>query len=110
MCEFRVDLSGLGSGWCSCTARSPPEVWSGSSSARSRSRGASGLPVDGVADASFPPLVVSGDHNPALTAIAEELAQRLHAEHTVVEGAGHEMQTVAEDFNAALLRLWRRAK
>lgn len=68
------------------------------------------LPLDVAADASFPTLVVSGNHHPAFTAIAEELAHRLKADHIVIEGAGHEMQTVADDFNAALLRLWRTAR
>lgn len=70
----------------------------------------SDMPLDVVADASFPTLVISGNHHPGFTAIAEALAQRLHADYTAVHGAGHEMQTVADDFNAALLRLWHTAR
>lgn len=40
--------------------------------------------------------------------MCDALARSLSAQHRVVEGAGHEMQMVAEDFNAALLALWRR--
>jgi pimeloyl-ACP methyl ester carboxylesterase len=67
------------------------------------------LPLELVAAASFPVLVVSGNHHPAFTAIAEALADQLDARHTIVEGAGHEMQTLAEGFNPALLSLWRGA-
>lgn len=67
------------------------------------------LPLDGIASSPFPTLVISGKHSPGFTAIAEELARQTNGEYAVVEGAGHEMQTVAEDFNAALLRLWRAA-
>jgi pimeloyl-ACP methyl ester carboxylesterase len=66
--------------------------------------------VDRVVGSSFPVLVVSGNHHPALTAMCDALARVLGAEHCVVEGAGHEMQTVAKDFNAALLGLWRRTR
>jgi pimeloyl-ACP methyl ester carboxylesterase len=67
------------------------------------------LPLDAVAAASYPVLVVSGNHHPAFTAMADGLARRLAAEQLVVEGAGHEMQMVAEAFNAGLRDWWGRA-
>jgi pimeloyl-ACP methyl ester carboxylesterase len=67
------------------------------------------VPVDRLAGASFPTVVVSGNHHPAFTAMCEALARELDAEHRVVEGAGHEIQVVAEDFNALLLSVWQRA-
>lgn len=64
------------------------------------------LVLDPVAAASFPVVVVSGNHHPAFTAMAVALAQRLQAEHVVVEGAGHEVQMAAESFNTVLRREW----
>jgi len=66
-----------------------------------------GTPVDRLVAAPFPIMVISGNHHPAFTAMCDALARDLGAQHRVVEGAGHEMQMVAEDFNAALLALWR---
>jgi pimeloyl-ACP methyl ester carboxylesterase len=67
------------------------------------------VPVEALAGAAFPTMVISGNHHPALTAMCDRLADRIGAERSVVEGAGHEMQAMAEDFNAVLLELWRRA-
>lgn len=64
------------------------------------------VPVDGLVDAPFPVVVVSGAHHPAFTAVCEALAGRVGARHRVVPGAGHEVQ-LAEGFNAVLLGLWR---
>lgn len=66
------------------------------------------VPVDRLVDAPFPTAVVSDNHHPAFTAMCDALARELGAQHCVVEGAGHEMQMVAEDFNAVLLSVWRR--
>lgn len=67
------------------------------------------VPVDALAQATFPILVVSGNHHPAFTAMCDALARDLGAEHRTIEGAGHEMQLVTQEFNAALLALWGRA-
>lgn len=67
------------------------------------------VPADRLAEASFPILVVSGNHHPAFTAMCEALTRALGAQHRTVEGAGHEIQMVAEEFNAVLLGLWSRA-
>jgi pimeloyl-ACP methyl ester carboxylesterase len=65
------------------------------------------VPVGRLVDAPFPTVVVSGNHHPAWTAMCAALALKLDAEHRVVEGAGHEIQMAAEDFNAVLLSAWR---
>lgn len=65
------------------------------------------VPVDRLVGAPFPTVVVSGNHHPAFTAMCEALARELGAQHFVVEGAGHEVQMVGEDFNAVLRSLWR---
>lgn len=66
------------------------------------------VPVARLAEAAFPILVLSGNHHPAFTAMCDALARDLGAQHRTVEGAGHEVQMVAEEFNAALLELWGR--
>jgi pimeloyl-ACP methyl ester carboxylesterase len=63
--------------------------------------------LDRLASGAFPTLVVSGDHHPAFDAVCEELTRRLHARSTVIRGAGHEVQTMTEPCNRALLELWR---
>lgn len=68
------------------------------------------VPVDRLVGASFPIVVVSGNHHPAFTTMCEELARELDAEHRVVEGAGHEVQMAAGSFNALLLSVWRYAR
>jgi pimeloyl-ACP methyl ester carboxylesterase len=64
------------------------------------------VPAEPLAQAPFPILVISGNHHPAFTAMSDALARDLGAERHVVEGAGHEMQMVTEQFNAVLLALW----
>jgi pimeloyl-ACP methyl ester carboxylesterase len=66
--------------------------------------------VDGLAPTPYPTLVVSGNHHAGFTAICELLARRLGADHLVVEGAGHEIQMMADEFNGALLAVWRSAE
>jgi pimeloyl-ACP methyl ester carboxylesterase len=47
------------------------------------------IPLDELAAAPFPKLVVSGGHSQAFDAVAELLAERLGAQRAVVPGAGH---------------------
>lgn len=64
------------------------------------------VPVDRLASEPIPALVLSGDHHPAFDAVCEELTRRLGARSTVIRGAGHEVQMMAEPCNRALLDLW----
>ena len=57
------------------------------------------LPLDALAALSIPKLVVSGDWHPAFIATADILAQRLHAERFLIEGAGHGAQGSGKPFN-----------
>jgi pimeloyl-ACP methyl ester carboxylesterase len=57
----------------------------------------------------FPKLVVSGGHSAGFEAICDDLAARIGASRTVVEGAGHEIQFTGPPINEALLALWRTA-
>ena len=47
------------------------------------------IPLDELAAAPFPKLVVSGGHSAAFDAVADVLEQRLGAKRAVVPGAGH---------------------
>lgn len=67
------------------------------------------IPLDWLAAAPFPKLVTSGAHHPAFDAICDELTRQLKAERVIITGAGHEVPAMAEEFNEALLGLWRGA-
>ena len=64
------------------------------------------LPFDDLAAASFPKLVVSGDHHRGFEAMSDALAQRIGASRAVVAGAGHEIQFTGAPINEALMTLW----
>jgi pimeloyl-ACP methyl ester carboxylesterase len=59
------------------------------------------LPVGQLAAASFPKLVISGDHSPAFEAICDALAARLQAQRAHVTGAGHATPDTGDAFNQA---------
>jgi pimeloyl-ACP methyl ester carboxylesterase len=60
------------------------------------------IPLDELAGASFPKLVVSGAHDPAFDAVCHVLEQRLSAERAVIPGAGHSVQRTGAPFNERL--------
>ncbi|HJR24668.1 MAG TPA: alpha/beta fold hydrolase [Acidimicrobiales bacterium] len=64
------------------------------------------VPLDEIAAAKFPKLVVSGGHSEAFEAICDELAERIGATRSVIEGAGHEIQFTGDPLNEQLLALW----
>ncbi|MCV2488053.1 alpha/beta hydrolase [Geodermatophilus sp. YIM 151500] len=68
------------------------------------------LPLDELAGASFPKLVVSGGHSAGFDAICDDLAERIGGSRAVVEGAGHEIQFTGAPINDALLALWRQSR
>lgn len=49
------------------------------------------IPLDELAAAPFPKLVVSGAHNPAFDVVCDVLEERLGAERAVLPGAGHSL-------------------
>jgi pimeloyl-ACP methyl ester carboxylesterase len=59
-------------------------------------------PLDLLAAASYPKLVVSGGWSPAFDAVCDVLEERLGAERAIVPGAGHNPQ-LAEGFNERLV-------
>jgi pimeloyl-ACP methyl ester carboxylesterase len=60
------------------------------------------LPVEQLAAASFPKLVISGDHSPAFEAVCDALAARLHAQRAHLSGAGHATPETGDAFNRTL--------
>jgi pimeloyl-ACP methyl ester carboxylesterase len=65
------------------------------------------LPLAEIAAATYPKVVVSGGHHPALEAMCDALAARIGAERRVVTGAGHEIQFTGEPINEVLRSVWR---
>jgi pimeloyl-ACP methyl ester carboxylesterase len=61
------------------------------------------VPLDDLAEAPFPKLVVSGAHNAALDSVADVLEERLRAQRVVLPGSGHTIQRLP-GFNDALVR------
>jgi pimeloyl-ACP methyl ester carboxylesterase len=60
------------------------------------------LPLEEVAAAPFPKLVISGDHSPAFEAVCDALAERLGARRAQVIGAGHTTPHAGPRFNETL--------
>jgi pimeloyl-ACP methyl ester carboxylesterase len=60
------------------------------------------LPLDGLAAAPFPALVVSGRHSPVFEAVCDVLAVRIGAERATISGRGHSIPTAGAPYNALL--------
>jgi pimeloyl-ACP methyl ester carboxylesterase len=56
------------------------------------------IPLDELAAAPFPKLVVSGAHSKPFDIVCDELTERLGADRAVLPGAGHSVQRVGEPF------------
>lgn len=66
------------------------------------------IPLDMLAATPFPKLVVTGNWSPAFDAVAEVLTRRLHAQHLICEGAGHNIAMAGEALNEHLMAFWQR--
>ena len=64
------------------------------------------IPVDVLARAPFPKLVVSGGHSEMFDSVCDALEQTTGARRAVIPGAGHSVPQVGEPVNAALRDLW----
>jgi pimeloyl-ACP methyl ester carboxylesterase len=81
----------------------PPAIEAGARAAiAERSPDQAVIPLDELAAAAFPKLVVSGGHNAAFDAVCDVLEQRLGAQRAVLPGAGHSIPRLGEPFNALL--------
>lgn len=68
------------------------------------------IPLDGLARAPFPKLVVSGGHSAAFDAVCDVLEERLGAERAVLPGMGHSIQRLGGPFNDLLASFVARAE
>jgi pimeloyl-ACP methyl ester carboxylesterase len=68
------------------------------------------IPLDELAAAAFPKLVVSGAHHPALEAVCDALERGLDAERAVIRGGGHNIPQLGERFNEVLSGFVERAE
>jgi pimeloyl-ACP methyl ester carboxylesterase len=62
------------------------------------------IPLDDLARAGFPTLVISGDHSPAFEAVCNALADRVSAERAVIPGRGHTIPSTGAPYNERLER------
>lgn len=67
-------------------------------------------PLDELAAAPFPKLVVSGAHSKAFDAVCDVLEARLAAQRAVLPGAGHSVQLLGAPFNELLAAFVERAE
>jgi pimeloyl-ACP methyl ester carboxylesterase len=87
----------------------PPELEQGARALiRERLTSQADIPLDQLAAAPFPKLVVSGAHHPAFDAICDALERELGAERLVLPGHGHSVQR-HPDFNEHLADFVERA-
>jgi pimeloyl-ACP methyl ester carboxylesterase len=68
------------------------------------------IPLDELARASYPKLVVSGGHHPGFEAVCDVLEERLRAERAVIPGAGHSVPRTGAPFNERLEAFLRSAE
>jgi pimeloyl-ACP methyl ester carboxylesterase len=62
------------------------------------------IPLDELAAAGFPILVISGGHSEAFEAVCDAHAERLGAERAVIPGRGHTVPSTGEPYNGVLER------
>ena len=60
------------------------------------------IPLERLAAADFPVLVVSGGHSPAFEAVCDALAEKLSAERDVIPGRGHTVPSTGAPYNERL--------
>jgi pimeloyl-ACP methyl ester carboxylesterase len=68
------------------------------------------VPLERLARASFPTLVVSGAHHTAFDTVCDVLEERLGAERAVIPGARHSVQRTGPPFNERLEAFLRSAE
>jgi pimeloyl-ACP methyl ester carboxylesterase len=68
------------------------------------------IPLDRLAVAGFPVLVLSGGHSPAFEAVCDALADGLSAEREVIRGRGHTVPSTGDPYNDRLERFMRSAE
>jgi pimeloyl-ACP methyl ester carboxylesterase len=67
------------------------------------------IPLERLAAAPFPILVLSGGHSPAFEAVCDALANGVGAERVVIPGRGHTVPSTGEPYNLRLEAFMRAA-
>ena len=67
------------------------------------------VPLDRLAAAPFPALVISGGHSEAFEVVCDTIAQAIGAEREVIPGRGHTIPSTGEAYNERLERFLRAA-
>jgi hypothetical protein len=60
------------------------------------------VPLDALAAASFPKLVISGDHSPAFEVLCDVIAARIGARREVIRGRAHTIPATGAPYNGLL--------
>jgi pimeloyl-ACP methyl ester carboxylesterase len=60
------------------------------------------IPLETLAAAGFPKLVISGDHSPVFDAVCDALAERIGAERAVIGGRAHSIPRAGTAYNQRL--------
>jgi pimeloyl-ACP methyl ester carboxylesterase len=68
------------------------------------------IPLESLAAADFPALVLSGGHSPAFEAVCDALAEALSAEREVIRGRGHTIPSTGAPYNERLEAFLRAAE
>jgi pimeloyl-ACP methyl ester carboxylesterase len=68
------------------------------------------IPLDRLAGAPFPKLVISGNHSPAFELTCDVLAERVGARREVVAGRGHTIPATGEPYNECLEAFLRKSQ
>ena len=68
------------------------------------------VPLDDLAAAGFPKLVISGGHSPRWELVCDTLAERIGAERAVIEGRMHTIPSVGAAYNECVEEFWLRAE
>ncbi|MFM7060418.1 MAG: alpha/beta fold hydrolase [Actinomycetes bacterium] len=68
------------------------------------------VPLEELAAAPFPKLVVSGGHHPVFDGVCDVLEARLPARRAVIVGAGHSIPSVGAPVNDLLREFWAAAE
>lgn len=84
----------------------PPLVKAASVQMRGRWPWEAQIPLDDLARAAFPKLVVSGGHSDLFDCVCDVLEARLPAKREVFAGAGHSIPTLGGPVNDCLAAFW----
>jgi pimeloyl-ACP methyl ester carboxylesterase len=68
------------------------------------------IPLDPLASARFPVLVISGGHSPAFEAVCDSLAAAVSAERAMIPGRGHTIPSTGAPYNERLESFLRSAE